>query len=214
MRGRSRSLGSLQFGAPLPSVTSTYLFSQYVTAGLHHIALGLDHLLFFLGLFLLYNRRRQLILAVTSFTLGHSLTLGLASLGVISVRTPPVELLIAASLVLIGREILTTSPQQTSLMARHPGLLPGAFGLIHGLGFASAVLSFDLAPKDTLLTLFAFNLGVEFGQLLFLALLFLLSRALTPLHSLKTMLFNRLVPYCIGGSGVFWCLKQLSTLRF
>ena len=145
-------------------------FFSFLRQGFVHVVpLGLDHILFVFGIFLLSRKWKPLILQVSAFTLAHTLTLALATLGIISVSSKIVEPIIAASIAIIAIENIV-----------FPGYKPYRlivvfiFGLIHGLGFAGALSGFDLEPSSLLIGLFGFNLGVEFGQLslLFAAYMF------------------------------------------
>lgn len=139
----------------------------YFALGVAHILGGIDHLLFVAGLLLLARGVSTLLLAVTGFTLGHSLTLSLAALGYVHVAIPPTEAAIALSLLFLAREAL--QPPQGSLVRRFPLLVSAAFGLLHGLGFAAALGETGLPVQEIPLALLFFNLGVEAGQLAFIA---------------------------------------------
>lgn len=136
---------------------------QYIYLGIEHILEGLDHLAFVLALFLI-SVRRDLIKLITAFTVGHSLTLIFAALGYIKVPIPPVEAGIALSIAFVARELF----KEPKYRLRHGVGLVTAFGLLHGLGFASAITDIGLDSNHLLLSLITFNLGVEFGQLIFL----------------------------------------------
>ena len=136
-------------------------FAQYLTLGFTHIVpLGADHILFVLGLYLLSTRMKPLLVQVTSFTIAHSITLGLGLFGVITISPSIVEPLIAASIVFVAVENLLTD----KLTPWRPYVVFG-FGLIHGLGFAGVLHEIGLARADFVNGLIAFNLGVEGGQL-------------------------------------------------
>jgi len=186
--------------------------TDYIQLGIDHIRLGLDHLLFVLGLFVLFNQKRTLFTAVTSFTIGHSLTLTLATFDWIQLRAAPIEFLIAFSLVLLGREILVEKPNQPSSLQRSPWLIPGIFGLVHGLGFASALNHLGLAPNNILKPLISFNVGVELGQIFFIVLLILLKWALSLRPNFQLLLFRKIAPYGIGIAGFVWCIQRYETL--
>jgi hydrogenase/urease accessory protein HupE len=150
------------------------LAGTYLRLGIEHILLGFDHLLFVLGLLLLARSTLVLVKTITAFTAAHSLTLGLATLGVLHVPGPPVEATIALSIVFVAREILAAPG--TSLAARRPWAVALAFGLLHGLGFAGALAELGLPGTEIPLALAAFNVGVEVGQLAFVAAVALLWR--------------------------------------
>ncbi len=142
----------------------------YLLHGVEHILLGPDHLLFVLALVLIVGGTKRLLWTITAFTLAHSVTLALATLGVVRVPGPPVEAAVALSILLLAAEILRLARGEPSLTARRPWLVAFCFGLLHGFGFAGALTAVGLPPGDVPLALFAFNVGVELGQLAFIAL--------------------------------------------
>ena len=142
----------------------------YLRLGIEHLASGLDHVLFVLGLVALLRGGRRLVLAITAFTLGHSVTLAAASLGWVHVPSAPVEVGIALSLVAVALALARPDAGAGSGLVRRPAALPFAFGLLHGLGFAGALVSAGLPDRALPLALFAFNLGIEVGQLALVAL--------------------------------------------
>ncbi len=141
----------------------------YLRHGVEHILLGFDHLLFVLALILIVRSTKVLLWTISAFTLAHSITLALATLGVVRVPGPPVEAAIALSILLLASEILRMQRGEASLTARWPWLVAFSFGLLHGFGFAGALTTVGLPPGDLPLALLAFNVGVELGQLLFIA---------------------------------------------
>ncbi len=141
----------------------------YFVLGVEHILLGIDHLLFVLGLLLLVGNWRRLIVTVTAFTVAHSITLAAATLGLVHVPQAPVEAVIALSVMFVAAEILRTAHGRASLTARTPWLVAFVFGLLHGLGFAGALREIGLPQTDIPLALLFFNVGVEIGQLAFIA---------------------------------------------
>ena len=145
------------------------VLGAYLAHGVEHILFGFDHLLFVLALILIVRNTRMLLLTVTAFTVAHSITLSLATLGVVHVPGPPVEACIALSILLVAGEISRLQQGEPSLTASWPRAVAFAFGLLHGLGFASALIDIGLPQRDVPLALFAFNVGVELGQLAFIA---------------------------------------------
>ncbi|MRG57808.1 HupE/UreJ family protein [Phyllobacterium sp. SYP-B3895] len=141
----------------------------FVMHGIEHILFGYDHLLFVLALILIARSWRALLLTVTAFTLAHSITLTLATLGFVHIPRPPVEAAIAFSILLLACEIIRINNGQPSLAAKRPWLVAFAFGLLHGLGFAGALADLALPAGDIPLALLFFNVGVEIGQLMFIA---------------------------------------------
>jgi hydrogenase/urease accessory protein HupE len=181
----------------------------YLTHGIEHILFGFDHLLFVLALILLVRSRRVLLLTITSFTLAHSLTLALATLGVVHVPGPPVEAAIALSILLLAVEIVHLERGRVGLTARRPWLVAFSFGLLHGFGFASALSDLGLPRGDIPLALLAFNVGVECGQLAFVGVVLGLAALMRRLRG-RGQVRWRATPYAIGTLAAFWFLERLS----
>jgi hypothetical protein len=184
----------------------------YTKLGITHIWTGVDHLLFVLALIMIVRGTRPLIATITAFTLAHSITLALATLGVIHVPGPPVEATIALSIVFVASEIIHLHKGRIGLAARKPWIIAFTFGLLHGLGFAGALAEIGLPPHDIPLALLFFNVGVEIGQLLFIAavlsLVALLVRLVRmPLDSRWTVV---LPAYAIGGLASYWVFERMS----
>jgi len=156
----------------------------------------LDHLLFELGLVLLVSGGRRLLAAVTGFTLGHSATLSLAALGLVRVPQGLVEVGIAASLFWLATRLAREQPAGERLP--DPWRMPALFGLLHGLGFAGALAQAGLPDGEIPLALFAFNLGIEFGQLALVAALLALRAALRPWSARTPAWLARAPAYAIG----------------
>ncbi len=152
-----------------PDSTRPTTTAHWIVSGIEHIVLGPDHLLFVLGLTLVVRRRRALIIAITGFTLAHSLTLGAAALGLLPPAGRAIELLIAASVLLLAVEATRPASRGPPPTARRPLLVVLPFGLLHGLGFAAPLLAMGLPADAGLSALFGFNVGVELGQLAALA---------------------------------------------
>ena len=189
----------------------------YFALGIDHILKGVDHLLFLLMLLFLIRDWRSLVAAVTSFTIAHSLSLAAASLGWIVVPSPPVEAIVALSIAFLAAELLQQSREGNHLTVRYPWTVAFAFGLLHGLGFARALLEVGLPEGDVPLALLAFNLGVEAGQLLFivaaLALGFAFARlypALAARFTQPNTLFFRGVAYGVGSLAAFWVIDRVA----
>lgn len=149
--------------------------TQYCLLGIEHIWAGIDHLLFVVCLLIITGFSRKLLVTITGFTLAHSITLVLSALGVIQLPIPPIEATIALSIVFLCYEIIHHHQEKTSLTYQHPILVASSFGLLHGLGFAAVLGEIGLPSKYQLEALLFFNVGVELGQLIFLAVLFLLT---------------------------------------
>jgi len=185
---------------------------SYLNLGFEHILRGLDHLLFVLGLMLLVSNRRQLLLTITAFTVGHSITLSIAVLGIVKIPQAPVEALIALSIFILAVELTRDQKFSRTLMHRYPWAMALAFGLLHGLGFAGALSEIGLPAGEIPIALFSFNVGIEVGQLLFvviiLALQVLIKYAAVPIPA-RTVL----VPtYLIGTLSAFWFFERVSRI--
>jgi hydrogenase/urease accessory protein HupE len=184
----------------------------YVVHGVEHILFGFDHLIFVLALVSIVPSRRMLLATITAFTLAHSITLALATLGVVHVPGPPVEAAIALSIVLVASEIVQRDRGSIGLTARRPWVVAFVFGLLHGFGFASAIREVGLPRGDVPLALFAFNVGVECGQLAFVAVVLALSTAARwkPLGAGVERRALRMAPYAIGTLAAFWFFERLA----
>src|SRR6185312_4806653 len=152
------------------------LARTYTVLGVEHILTGYDHLAFVLALLFLVGFNKRLLLTITAFTLAHSLTLALSALGLLTLRPPPVEATIALSIMLVAWEALR---KDTTLSKRWPAVVAFLFGLVHGLGFAGALKEIGLPQKHLSVALLTFNVGVELGQLLVVAISFAIYRALS-----------------------------------
>jgi len=213
--------GSVQLERILPSSPSFIaraspgafeVAKTYVTIGIGHILLGFDHLLFVLALVMIVKSTRRLLVTITAFTVAHSITLSLATLGVLHVPGPPVEAIIALSIVFVASEIIHQRQGREGLAVRKPWVVAFAFGLLHGLGFAGALAEVGLPENAIPLALLFFNIGVEIGQVLFIVAVLTLYRALLKLQSGRFDLV-RLVPvqaYAIGGLASFWLIERVS----
>jgi hypothetical protein len=185
---------------------------RYFGLGVEHILLGIDHLLFVFGLLLLVHGPWQLVKTITAFTLAHSLTLGLATFGLVDLPPATIEALIALSILFLAVEILHGGQGQSGLTQRFPWLVAFAFGLLHGLGFASALAAVGLPAAEVPVALLFFNLGVEAGQLLFVAAVLGLRVALERLPIRWPAWAEPLPAYAIGTIASFWFMERLAAL--
>jgi len=191
------------------------VLGAYVRHGIEHILFGFDHLLFVLALILIVPRLRVLFATVTAFTLAHSITLALAALGVVHVPGPPVEAAIALSVLLLAAELVRLERGRPSLTSRWPWLVAFSFGLLHGFGFAGALSAVGLPQGDVPLALFAFNVGVELGQLAFIAAVLAvlaLARKLVRSPGVERIAL-RGTSYAIGILAAFWLFERLAEFR-
>jgi hydrogenase/urease accessory protein HupE len=187
---------------------------SYTVLGVEHILGGIDHLLFVLALLLLVDGVRRLVATITAFTVAHSITLGGAALGVVALPGPPVEAAIALSIVFVAAEILKARDGVPTITQRRPWVVAFTFGLLHGLGFASALAEVGLPTGSIPLALVCFNIGVELGQLAFVAATLLAIRAgrwaSRRLGLSAPAWIGRVPPYAIGGVASFWAIQRIA----
>ncbi|QDG77625.1 HupE/UreJ family protein [Labrenzia sp. PHM005] len=193
------------------------ILRSYFALGVDHILEGLDHLLFVFALLLLIREKWKLVGAVTAFTIAHSITMAISTLGVFTLPGPPVEAVIALSIMFLASELLQRNNDEDRLTEKFPWIVSFSFGLLHGFGFAGALAEIGLPDDDVPLALLSFNLGVEAGQLLFIACILVtaallkmfmpaLIRAMrTPGHIGSTS-----VAYGIGSLSAFWFVERIA----
>ncbi|MDF7822929.1 HupE/UreJ family protein [Pontiellaceae bacterium B12227] len=182
----------------------------YFVLGVEHILGGIDHLLFVLALLLLVKGWKKLTGTITMFTVAHSITLALATLGLVHVPGPPVEAIIALSIVFVATEIIHGRQGRAGITERAPWIVTLTFGLLHGLGFAGALSEVGLPGHAIPMALLFFNVGVEAGQLLFvagaLALIVLFKGLKIPTPGWTPWL----PPYIIGSVAMFWVIERIA----
>ena len=190
------------------------ILRDYLLLGFEHILGGLDHLLFVLGLVLLVPGHRRLFWTITAFTAGHSVTLALAVLGVVKVPSHPVEALIALTIVVVAVELARAGRGQgpETWIQRFPWAMAFAFGLLHGLGFAGALTEIGLPAHEIPLALAAFNLGIEVGQLLCVAVILTAAAGLRRVPRRLPTAVRHLPSYAIGSLAVFWFLERTTAM--
>jgi hydrogenase/urease accessory protein HupE len=201
-------------GAPRATIpagkSGSAVAATYLKLGVEHILLGVDHLLFVLALILIARNTRELIKAITAFTVAHSITLAAATLDFVHVPPKPVEAAIALSIAFIALEIIRARDDEAGIAARVPWLIAFAFGLLHGFGFAGALSEIGLPAGHIPVALLFFNVGVEIGQLLFVAVMLSLA-ALVRLGRRPLPPWAGLVPpYLIGSVAMFWVIQRVS----
>ena len=182
----------------------------YLILGFEHILLGIDHLLFVLALLLITSGFKKLIKTVTAFTIAHSITLSLAALGFIGLPGPPVEAVIALSIVFLAIELMHYYKGKETLTAKYPWIVAFIFGLLHGFGFAGALTTIGLPQTTIPSALLFFNIGVELGQIAFilgvLGFLWLIKK--TKITFPKWAVF---VPvYSIGAIACYWLIERVA----
>lgn len=188
------------------------VFKDYFALGVEHILRGWDHLLFVLALVLLVGWGRSLLWTITSFTAGHSVTLALASLGLVHVPQAPIEAAIALSIYVLAVELTSARRGKRTLTQRAPWAVAAGFGLLHGLGFAGALAAVGLPTAEIPLALFSFNVGIEAGQLAFVAVVLLVAAGLRKIPVAWPQ-WSRAVPaYAIGAMAAFWFLQRTAAL--
>ena len=180
----------------------------YLTLGIEHILTGIDHLLFVLGLLLIVRKPRALLGTITAFTVAHSITLAGTALGWIHMRPSVVEALVALSIVVVAVELVRHARGEGGVTARYPWLIAFAFGLLHGCAFAGALAEVGLPSGDIPLALFLFNVGVEIGQLLFIAAAGLVLMGITRLVRQPPAWSRLVAPYAIGSFASYWFIER------
>ncbi len=193
----------------------TRVFVDYLTIGFEHILSGTDHLLFVFGLFLLCaGIMRPLVKTITSFTIGHSVTLSLAALGYTNLPSGPIEVLIAASVLALAVELArdgTDAAGRATLMRRYPWPMALLFGLLHGMGFAGALREVGLPQGEIPMALFSFNVGIELGQLAFVAALVVAGLLIRRIE-LPIPLPQRAAVYVMGSLAAFWTIERTAAV--
>jgi hydrogenase/urease accessory protein HupE len=192
--------------------TRVQVMGSFVVQGIRHILFGADHMLFVLGLLLIVKDRWMLLKTITAFTVAHSITLAIATLGYAEAPVLPLNAAIALSILFLGPEIVRSWRGETSFTIRHPWVVAFAFGLLHGFGFASALTSAGLPKAELPIALLSFNVGVEIGQLSFVALILLLDRAFRILEVRWPRWAAALPGYTVGSLGAFWTVQRLALM--
>jgi len=195
----------------LSSPSKYEVLRDYTILGVEHILLGFDHLLFVLCLLLIVQNTALLIKTITAFTLSHSITLGLAALGFVNIPSPPVEAIIALSIVFLARELIKQQNGTPGLTSSYPWLVALVFGLLHGLGFAGALSDIGLPQNEIPLALLTFNIGVELGQLIFIFFILLLIKIKDSVYKQSIPHMIRITPaYSIGVIASFWLIERIA----
>ncbi len=192
--------------------TRLQVMGSFVVQGIRHILFGADHMLFVLGLLLIVKDRWMLLKTITAFTVAHSITLAIATFGYAEAPVLPLNAAIALSILFLGPEIVRSWRGETSFTIRHPWVVAFAFGLLHGFGFASALTGAGLPKAELPIALLSFNVGVEIGQLSFVALILLLERAFRILEVRWPRWAEALPGYAVGSLGAFWTVQRLAIM--
>jgi len=192
-----------------PKASKLQVAADYWRMGTIHILEGADHLLFVLALMLIVVGFKELLKAVTAFTVAHSITLALATLGLVHMPAAPTEAIIALSIVFLAMEIVHKRRGQVGLTELYPWMIAFAFGLFHGLGFAGALSEIGVPQHEVPLALLMFNVGVETGQLMFIGAVLALIAVLKKLPVTPPESAWRVLPYSIGGVAAFWTIDRV-----
>jgi hydrogenase/urease accessory protein HupE len=184
---------------------------SYLLLGIEHILGGFDHLLFVLGLLLIVRSTMLLIKTITSFTLAHSVTLAMATLGFVHVPQAPVEAVIALSIIFLASELAKQHRGETGLTTKAPWLVALTFGLLHGFGFAGALTEVGLPQSDIPLALLFFNVGVEVGQLMFVAGVLCVTWMIKKMKFKLPVWVEQAPAYAIGSLAAFWFIQRTAS---
>jgi hydrogenase/urease accessory protein HupE len=198
------------FTVEAPTGTGEIAWS-YLRLGIEHILGGFDHLLFVLALLLIVRGGKRIVATVTAFTIAHSITLVAATLGWVHVPGPPVEAIIALSIVFVAAEVVHGLRGKPGLTARAPWVVAFSFGLLHGFGFAGALAEVGLPQKAIPVALLMFNVGVEIGQLLFVSAVLLLIALARRLSLSLPRWVDYAMPYAIGTIAMFWVIERVGS---
>ena len=185
---------------------------QYIQLGIYHIWSGYDHLLFVFGLLLLVKNRKRLFWTITAFTMAHSITLALATLHIISVSTSFTETAIALSIAFLAAELLRHYRGVNGFAYYYPWLVSFLFGLLHGLGFASALQDVGVPENNIPMALFLFNVGVEAGQLAFVFVMLLLMALIRKTGFHLPQWSHKVPAYLIGTMAMYWFIERLTSI--
>ena len=194
----------------IPTIPDRWnVVKTYVTLGIEHILSGIDHLLFVLALLLITKGFKRLVKTITAFTIAHSITLSMATLGVIGLPGPPVEATIALSIVFLAVELIHYYRGVEGYTVRFPWIVAFTFGLLHGFGFASALVQVGLPQTEIPTALLFFNVGVELGQLMFVAVVLGLIWASLKIKISWPEWVKWVPPYAIGSIAAFWLIERI-----
>jgi hydrogenase/urease accessory protein HupE len=197
-----------------PRPGSLEVVTTYTLLGIEHILMGFDHLLYVLGMLILVGGWRRIVATMSAFTATHSLTLTAAALGWVHVPQPPVEACIALSILFVAREIVQRHRGRPGITARWPWVVSFTFGLMHGFGFAGALAEVGLPQSSIPMALLFFNVGVEIGQLMFVAAVLTAIavgwRAAQRIRLSPPVSLWRIAPYAIGAVASFWLVERIA----
>ncbi|MGE0625331.1 MAG: HupE/UreJ family protein [Pseudomonadales bacterium] len=193
---------TLDLQDPVPPIAA------YLTLGVEHLIFGIDHILFVIGLVLFIPDRWMLLKTITAFTVAHSLTLALSVLELVRLPQGPVEAVIALSILFLARELMLPEEKRSALMRVRPWLMAFTFGLLHGFGFAGALADIGLPEGDLALALFLFNVGIEIGQLMVIAVMIAITWISHRLHTLESSVWQRAFTVLMGVAAAYWTIDR------
>lgn len=194
----------------IPEAPNSWLVAKtYIVLGVEHILLGFDHLLFVLALLIITIGLKKLLKTITAFTLAHSITLSFSALGIASLPGPPVEAVIALSIVFLAIEIIKIQQRESTITSKKPWLVAFTFGLLHGFGFAGALQDIGLPQNEIPLALATFNIGVELGQIVFVIFVLAIIKLIKSYMPQQNWVY-KLVPYAIGSVSAFWLIERIA----
>jgi hydrogenase/urease accessory protein HupE len=190
------------------SPDSWKVMADYFVLGVEHILGGIDHLLFVLCLLLIVKGNWLLVKTITAFTIAHSITLAMATLGFVKVPQAPIEAMIALSILFLAVELVKQQKGESDIAIRAPWIVAFIFGLLHGFGFAGALAEVGLPQADIPLALLMFNAGVEAGQLLFIAGVIIIIHVWKYMTRLELTWLPKVTVYAIGSTASFWVIER------
>ena len=193
---------SMDLSDPAPPIAA-YLF-----LGVEHLLFGIDHILFVIGLVLFIRNRWMLLKTITAFTLAHSITLALSVLDLVRLPQGPVEAVIALSILFLARELMLPEGERSALMRIRPWLMAFAFGLLHGFGFAGALADIGLPRDDLALSLFLFNVGIEIGQLMVIAVMLAVAWLAGKAGTLRSPIWQQAFTVLMGVAAAYWTIDR------
>lgn len=192
----------LDLADPAPSI------GAYLLLGIEHLLFGIDHILFVIGLVLFIPDRWMLLKTITAFTVAHSITLALSVLELVRLPQGPVEAVIALSILFLARELMLPEDERSAIMRIRPWLMAFTFGLLHGFGFAGALADIGLPRDDLALSLLLFNVGIEVGQLLVIAVMLTVGWLARRLNTLKAPVWQQAFTVVMGIAAAFWTIDR------
>ena len=185
---------------------------RYTALGIEHILKGYDHLLFVFAILVIVSNGWMLVKTITAFTVAHSITLAVATLGLVSLRPRPVEVAIALSIAFLAVEIVHARHGRFGLTFRSPWVIAFGFGLLHGFGFAGALADVGLPQNEVPIALLFFNVGVEIGQLIFVIAIVVLKTLIASVRIEWRGHAGVLPAYVIGSVAMFWLFERIAAM--